>query len=104
MLVETARGIVAQEDQAAAHARADPATRIAEHDSASAGHVLEREAAQVAAENDLRAGETDAGACIGAALHEETSPLRAVREALAHGSVHPGARSVARLQDGDLAA
>src|SRR2546422_11648555 len=90
-VVRAARGVVPQEDDATAHARADPASRIAEDDGAAASHVLEREAAQVAAEHDLRAGETDAGAGVRAALHEEASALRAVPEALPHRAVDEAA-------------
>src|SRR3989441_4593750 len=103
-VVEAARGVVPQEDDATAHARADPASRIAEDDGATASHVLEREAAQVAAEHDLRAGETDAGAGVRAALHEEASALRAVPEALPHRAVDEAALRVARLEHRDRSA
>src|SRR5205814_1649995 len=64
-LIQPARGIVAQEDDPAAHAGADPSTRIAEHDGRAAGHVFEREPAEIPAEHDLRARETDGGPRIG---------------------------------------
>src|SRR5207253_1740598 len=83
----------------AAHPRADPATGVAEDNSGAAGHVLEGEPAKVAAEDDLGARETDRGASVGAALHEEPAPLRAVAEALAHRSIDKSAGGVPRLHD-----
>src|SRR5438552_3152868 len=67
-VVEAARGIVAQEHDAAAHAGADPSPRVAEDHCRAAGHVFERKPAKVAAEHDLRARETDRGSRIGATL------------------------------------
>ena len=82
-LVEATIGIVTQVDDAAAHARADPAPRIAEHHRLAAGHVLERETAQVTPEHELGARKPDGGACIRPTLNEEPSTLSAVREAFA---------------------
>src|SRR5206468_2517709 len=95
-LVETARGFVAQEHHAAAHAGADPTTRVPEHNRAPAGHVFEREAAKVAAEQHLRAREADAGTRVRAALHVETSALCTVAEALPDRAVDEVAVRVAR--------
>src|SRR5258708_4840646 len=103
-LVESALGGVPQEHDAAAHARADPAAGIAEHDRAPAGHVLEGEAAQVAAEDDIGARQPNARARIGATLHKEAAALGAVREALPDRAVDPGAGGVLRLEYGDRAA
>src|SRR5439155_582945 len=57
-----------------------------------------------AAEHDLRAGETDAGAGVRAALDEEASTLRAVPEALPHRAVDEAALRVARLEHRDRSA
>src|SRR5258706_1307465 len=103
-LVEAAFGGVPQEHDAAAHAGTDPAAGIAEHDRAPTGHVLEGEAAQVAAEHDVRARQPNPRARIGTALHEEAAALRAVGEALPHRAVDPRAGGVLRLEYGDRAA
>src|SRR5688572_21773777 len=103
-LVEAALRIVAQEHDAAAHARADPATGIAQDHRAATGHVLEREAAQVATEEDLGAGEPDARARIRAALDVEAPALRAVAEALPHRAIDPRTAAVARLEHGERSA
>src|SRR6185503_8785419 len=93
-VVETARGVVTKEDDAAAHARADPATGVAEHDGAATGHVLECEATQVAAEEHVGARESNAGPRIGTALYVEAAALRAVAKALPHRAVDPVAARV----------
>src|SRR5207244_11768385 len=98
--VEAALGIVTQVYHAAAHAGADPAPGIAEHHGLAAGHVLEREPAQVTAEHELGAGKPDGGARIRTTLDEEPPALRTVREAFADGSVHESAGRVARFEDG----
>ena len=95
---------MAYEHRPAGHAGADPATRISEHDRGAARHVLEGEALHVAADDDLGARKTDAGARIGGALHVEAAPLRAVGEALADGAVDMRAACVAGLQHRDDAA
>src|SRR5205814_3771673 len=86
-VVQAARGIVPQENDAAAHAGADPSPGVAEDHRGAAGHVFKREATQIAAEHHLRARETDRGARVGAALHEEAATLSAVGEAFADRSV-----------------
>src|SRR5919204_1818022 len=100
-IIEAAVGIVPQIDGPTAHARADPAAGIAEHDRGPAGHVLEREAAQVPAEDDLGAREADRGTRVRSTLHEKTAALCAVREALPHRAVDEVAEGVARFEDRD---
>src|SRR6185503_17453194 len=100
-VVETACGVVTKEDDAAAHARADPATGVAEHDGAATGHVLECEATQVAAEQHVGPGKADAGPRVGAPLHVEAAALRAVAEALPHRAVDPVAARVPRLENSE---
>ena len=98
-VIEAARGIVAQVDDAAAHPGTDPSPGVAEHDRGATGHVLEREPAQLAAEHDLGTREADRGARVGAALHQEPAALRAVGEAFADRSVDEPAGRIARLED-----
>ena len=90
---------MAQIHHTAAHARADPPAGVAEDDGLATGHVLEREATKVAAEDDLGARQADRRARVGSALNEEAPALRAVGEALADGSVDEPTIRVARFQD-----
>ena len=110
--VEVPVRVLAAVDDPAGHAGADPRPRVAEHDDAAPGHVLEREALAVGAggqrpaavverlprlpaEDDVRAGHADAGAGVGVALHQEQAPLGAVGKALADVAADPLALGVA---------